>query len=147
MATANVIPGEGSYLQVAISSTQTTIAQIYEVDGPEILVEAIDKTALNSGLIITRPSKFPEPDKVSFKIWYDPNDTVTQELITTDIQAPGTIEAFQIVFNDSHGTHAMATFSGFFTSFKLNGMKVKSNIGADVEIKLTTILTITVGSG
>lgn len=144
---ASVQPGEGTVLQVTIATVLTPVAQCYEIDGPEQLVEAIDKTALNSGLIITRPSKFPEPGKLSIKIWYDPNDNVAQGLFVADITAPGTVEAFVIVVNDQHVTHSTIGFSGFLTSFKPTGMKPKSsNLSAEIEIQLTTILTIVAGS-
>jgi len=147
MTTGIQQPGEGTILAVSISSTMTPIAQVVEIDGPAILVEAIDNSTVNGTLITTRPSRQAEPDKLTLKIWYDPNDTVTQALFYTDIATPKTVEAYQLTFNDQHATHAIATFSGFITSFKLNGMKTKSNLGADIELKLTTLLTITVGSG
>jgi hypothetical protein len=139
-------PGEGTLLMVKIATVFTQCAQIVEIDGPEILVEAIDKTVLNSGLIISRPSLFPEPDKVTLKALFDPNDTDTQLLFVTDFTTPKLVRDYKIVFNDTNTTHATSTFSGFLTSFKLNGMKVKSNIGADIELKLTTIPIFTPGT-
>jgi hypothetical protein len=143
---ANVIPGENTLLQVQIAATFTTIAQVTEIEGPEVLVEAIDSTAINTGLIITRPSRFPEPDTITLKIWFDPNDTNTQILFIQDTTAPGTIQSYKLQFNDGQTTKASAAFSGFTTSFKLNGMKVKSNLGADVEIKLRDLPVYTAGS-
>jgi len=144
---ASVQPGEGTLLQVSISSTFVTVAQVYEIDGPEEMVEAIDKTALNSGLIITRPSKFPEPGKLNLKIYYDPADTHTQQLFTNDITTPSNVQAYKISVNDQYMTHSTVGFSGFITSFKITGIKPKSsNLSADVEIQTTTVLTITPGS-
>jgi hypothetical protein len=143
---ANVIPGENTLLQVEIGSTFVTIAEVTEIDGPEVLVEAIDSTAINTGLIISRPSKFPEPDKLTLKIWFDPNDTNTQILFVQDTTTPGTIQSYKLEFNDTKTTHATATFHGFTTSFKLNGMKAKSNLGADVEIKLRDLPVYAAGT-
>jgi hypothetical protein len=132
-------PGEGTLLQVSISS-------VVEIDGPGVMVEAIDKTTLAGPLIITRPSLFPEPDKLTLKLFFDPNDTVTQQLFVTDISTPKAVQAYKLVFNDQNTTHAIATFSGFIVSFKLNGLKVKSNLGADIEIQQTTLITFTAGT-
>jgi hypothetical protein len=146
MTTAIQQPGEGTLLQVSISSTFTTVAEVVEIDGPGVMVEAIDSTILTGPLIISRPSRFPEPDKLTVKIYFDPNDTITQALFVTDISTPKAIQAYKIVFNDQNTTHAIATFSGYITSFKLNGLKVKSNLGADVELQLTTLITFTAGT-
>jgi hypothetical protein len=146
MVTGIQQPGEGTLLQVKISTTFTTIAEVYDVDGPAVMVEAIDNSTVAGILITKRPSRQPEPDKMTVKVWFDPSDTITQALIVTDISAPATIELFQITFNDQYTTHALANFSGFFTSFKLNGMKNKSNLGADVEIQLTTLIVFTPGT-
>ena len=116
---AAVQPGEGTVLQVSISSTMTTVAQVYEIDGPEQLVETIDVTALSTGLILTRPSKFPEPGKVSIKVYYDPHDNNTQGLIVSDVQTPGLSRSWQIQVNDQHTTHATVAFTGFVTSFNV----------------------------
>jgi hypothetical protein len=147
MTTAIQQPGEGTVLAVSISASFVTIAEVVEIDGPGVMVEAIDNTILAGPLIISRPSLFPEPDKLTVKVFFDPNDTITQALFVTDISTPKAIEAYKITFNDQHVTHSFCTFSGFITSFKLNGMKVKSNLGADVEIQLTTLISFTVGSG
>lgn len=141
-----VVPGEGTILSVMVATTMTPVAEVTEIDGPEILVEAVDSTAMGTGLIITRPSLFPEPDKLTAKIWFNPSDVATHKLFVTDITTPGTIESWEIQFNDSNTTHAKAAFHGFLTSFKMNGAKVKSNIGADIEIKLTDIPVFTAGS-
>jgi hypothetical protein len=68
-------------------------------------------------------------------------------LIMDRCQIPGPIDDFMIVFNDDFTTHATAAFSGFYTSFKMNGMKNQENLGADLEIKVTTAVVITPGSG
>jgi hypothetical protein len=146
VVTPAIMPGEGTVLSVMIASTVTPIAQVYEIDGPEVLVEAIDTTDLTHGLIISRPSLFPEPDTVSLKVWFDPNDASTQKMFVTDVTTPGAIQAYTLQFNDKGTTHAKATFSGFTTSFKLNGAKVKSNIGADIEIKCTSLIVFTPGT-
>jgi hypothetical protein len=142
----SVQPGEGTKLEVMLATVLTPVAQVYEIDGPETLVEAIDISDLTKGIIVTRPSLFPEPDTVSIKVWFDPNDIATHKLFVTDVTTPGAVEAWTITFNDGNATHATATFSGFITSFKLNGAKLKSNIGADIEIKCTTLIVFNPGT-
>ena len=85
---AQVTPGEGTILSVEIATTMTPVAQVTEIDGPEVMVEAIDSTAMTTGLIISRPSLFPEPDKLTLKIWFDPSDTATHALFVTDYTTP-----------------------------------------------------------
>jgi len=141
--------GEGTVLKVESDTTPgtfSTIAQVTEIDGPEVLVEAIDNTAMESGLITTRPSYFPEPDKLSLKVWFDPNDTDTHKNFVTDYTQPRTVRNYQLEFNDDNTTHAHATFHAYQTSFKLTGMKVKSNLEADVELKLTDLPVFTPGT-
>lgn len=143
---ASVQAGEGTHLAIHIASAFVDVAQCYEIDGPEVLVEAIDKTALTSTLIITRPSKQPEPGKVTFKLWFDPSDTDTQQLLYSRATTPGTVDQFQLTFNDQYTTHALGTFHGFVTSFKMNGMKMKSNLGADLEVQMTDLPAFTGGT-
>jgi hypothetical protein len=135
--TDEVIPGEGTILSVQAGGSggsYTPIALVTEIDGPEVMVEAIDATSMETGLIITRPSRFPEPDKLTMKVWFNASSHAG---LITDMTTPGPINGYQLTFNDS--ASSTCTFTGFQTSFKLTGMKVKSNVEADVEIKLTSI--------
>lgn len=144
---ASVQPGEGTLLMVKISAAYVKVAQVFEVDGPEWLVEAIDRTALDTGFILTRPSKFPEPGKISLKVWYDPNDTNTQAMFVTDATTPGAVQDYQLQVNDDNTTHATVGFSAFLTSFKITGVKPKSsNLEADIELQCTTLPVVTPGT-
>jgi hypothetical protein len=52
------------------------------------------------------------------------------------------VRKYQFVFQPAPGAAAAASgaFSAFVRSFKLTGAKVKSNLSAEVELKLTTAL-------
>lgn len=147
---AQVQPGETTKLQVEDPATPGTfidVAEVTEIDGPEVLIEAVDATALNSGIVKTRPSYFPEPGKLTLKIWYDPQDTSSQPLFIVDFTTPHTIRSYKLQFNNETGTYATGAFHAFQTSFKLTGMKVKSNLEADIELQLVDLPVFTVGTG
>jgi hypothetical protein len=132
---------------MSIAGTFVGVGNVYEIDGPGMKITVVDTTHLCSAIMTSRPGRIPDPDVISVKLWFDPNDTAMHGLILDRCQTPGPIDDFMIIFNDDFTTHATAAFSGFFTSFTFNGMKVNENLGADLEIKVTTKVEITVGSG
>ncbi len=146
MPTPEIVAGEGTKLEMKITTTFVEIGLVYEIDGPGVKVTVVPTDHLTSTVMTTRPGKIPDPDTASIKIWMDPSDTAMHQVLIDRCNAPGTIDDFQITFNDDNTTHAKATFSGFFTGFKFNGMKNQENVGADLEIKLTTIVELTAGS-
>jgi hypothetical protein len=142
---ADTVPGEGTLLQIKIASVFTTIGNRVSIGGPASEVNAVDKTNLDSTLREYRPSQIPEAGRLSLSVFYDPNDS-THQILPSRVKTPGTIDDFKLIFNDGMGTPANETFSGFVTKFEKNGMEVDGNLGADVEIQLTTLVTSTEGS-
>lgn len=146
MSAPVVRPGEGTQFQVKIAGTFTTVGEVHEVTGPNVTVKAIPNACLTSTAMTTRPSKLPTPEKCTIKLWFDPNDTTGQGIFTGDVVTPGTIRDFKVIFVTGDVVPGNSTFSGFVTDFKPNGMKNEENVGADVDIQLTTVVTYTAGA-
>lgn len=145
---SKVSPGEGTKLQVSIASTMTTIAQVVTISGAGYELAAIDKTHLGSTFKTKRSSRLLDPGTLSLSIFYDPDET-THTLITTHIKTPPADpgDSFTLIFGgDSDATPPQETFTGFFSKFEKNGMEVDGNLGADIEIVLTSLPTFTAGT-
>lgn len=139
-------PGEGVILQISIATVFTELALVTEFDGPAVMVAPVETTHLTSATHTYRPSKIPNPDKITGKMLFDPNDVSTQQLIVTRMTTSGLVDSFKIVFNDILTTHGTCAFSGFFTKLALTGIKVEENVEADFEIQITSALTFVAGS-
>jgi hypothetical protein len=143
----DALPGDGTQLQWMTGSpaAYASLGRVEEIDGLEQSVTAIKKTYLGSTQHEYRPSRLGDPGKLSGKIQYNPNDP-NLAAIYSRISAPGTVDQFKIIFNDGDTTPANATFTGFFTKWKLTGMKVESLVIAEFEIQLNVFPTVTVGT-
>lgn len=144
---AKVVAGEGTTLSIKISAAFVVLGQIHEIDGPNVTVKAVPNANLSSTVMTTRPSHLTTPEKFTAKMWFDPSDTAGQGVLVGRANTPGVVDDWKVIFvNDGNTTPATGTFSGFVTSFKVTGIKNEENIGADVEIQLTTIVTYTAGT-
>jgi hypothetical protein len=142
-------PGEGTILMLKIASTFTEIAEVHEIDGPEMTVAAIAKTALTSPHKRYRSSRQPDPGTISLKLYFDPNDTTdVHQLLYSKVAQPNTVnDDFKLVFVDDMTVPAHALFSGFFTKFKLTGMTTEdANLEAECEIQLDSLPVFTEGA-
>ncbi len=129
--------GQGTILKMTISASLTAIAQVTEIEGPEVTVPAIDKTNLSDVYKRWRPG-LPEPGKVSFKIQFDPADTTHQALSTAANTFPQPIVAWTITYNTQSGT-AHDSFTGFVSSYKKTGMNQEDNLTGELEIQMDSL--------
>jgi|GEM_PF-5353813 len=130
-----VIPGEGTILKVGTTSTVAAVAKVNSIDLGPTEQEAVDSYSLDSILKETRPSRLPDPGSLTFNL-YLLTDNTQHELIR-DSSTNAAILFWEV--EDADGN--TATFQGFVTSYEQNGMEVNSNKSADVEVKLTTLIT------
>lgn len=141
----NTIPGEGTQIQIKITTTYTDVGRVEEIDGFEVAVEEVKKSHLLSVIHEYRPSHIPDPGTISFKVQLDPNNTVHQTLYA-HASVPGTIDDWKVIFPDGMTTPANATFSGFIKKFKLTGEKIEENLMAELDVRLTSIPVMTAGA-
>lgn len=130
--------GQGTVLKFTISSTLTAITQVVEVDGPDATVGTKETTNLSSTSKSYRAT-LPDGGTVTATIQYDPADT-THEALTTAINAwPQAAVGASITFNTT-GSHG-AAFNCILTRFKPKGMNQEDNLEADIEFKITGVVT------
>lgn len=135
--------GEGTLLQISISSSFVTVAQRTTIGGPKATVASIPTTNLDSTSKTYRPSRQPDSGELDLHVFVDPNDTNSHQTLMSRVVPQGSIttappvDSWKLIFNDGNTTPANATFSGFLTAFELDGMEEEQNLGANITIKLT----------
>jgi len=132
--------GQGTVFKMTISSTLTAIAQVLDIDGPEVSVGVKDKTNLGDTSKRKR-AQLPDSGSVSLSIQYDPADTTHTFLTTTVNTWPQVNNACEIDFNTS-GSHK-ASFNAFIKKFKPKGMNEEDNLEADIELEIDGLVTWT----
>jgi hypothetical protein len=141
------LPGEGTLLQMKVSTTYTTIANVDEVDGFEISADAIDKFGLGDVLKKRRKSLMIDPGELSLKMRVDPNLALHQSIYDKTIASdPAADDDFKIIFKDGNTTPAFVTFTGFFTKYKLTGMKEGENVVVESTIQVNSVPDFTDGT-
>jgi hypothetical protein len=131
--------GQGTILKMTISSTLTAIAQVLEIEGPEVDVGSKETTNLGN-TVKTFRAQLPDAGTVSLSIQYDPADTTHTALTTAVMSWPQAAVTWNIQFNTTAGTDK-AVFTAFLTKFKPKGMNSEDNLEADIELKLTGTIT------
>jgi hypothetical protein len=136
------IISKGTLLQVEDATTPgtyITIAFRTKIEGPEIKIDSVDETHLDSDMMESRPSDFADPGEISFTVNFDPAEAthVTLEGLAS---TPDTVN-WRLVFNNKTNTRPHRAFAGYLTSFKPTGFEVGSRPTADVTIKLTGAVT------
>lgn len=144
--TASVRPGEGTLLQLQISTTYTNIGRVLSVGGPKPKVPSIDTTVLTSTRREKRPSQIPDSGQCTVRIQYDPNDATVHQLLLTQMEA-GTVSSWKVVYNTANTTtNANEVFSAFITDFTGNDKEVDTNVEADLTLEITGAITRTAGT-
>lgn len=128
--------GNLAVLKHGVSSTYTAIAQVVSIDGPDIKVGSCDNTVLGATVKVSRGT-IPDNGTVSMTIFFDPQNTLHKSIY--GFAATPSTEQWEIAFGDT-GTTTCA-FTGYISGFKVNGMEVESNLGADIEITVASALT------
>lgn len=132
-----VVPGEGTILSVGTTSTVAAIAQINSISFGPIEQAVVDAFSLDSTLKITRPSRMPDPGSMNVGGYLDAANT--QHTLIEDSASDHSVLYWKVTTVDGYEY----TFQGFVSSFEYNGMETDSNVGFDLEVKLTTLITKT----
>lgn len=127
--------GQGTILEATIGATLTPIAQVTEIDGPEVTVGTAETTNLAS-LYKTYRAQLPDGGTVSFTIQYDPAGTTHTQIAEWVNVWPQQLVAWSITFATAGGTDKV-TFSAFVTKFKTIGMNENDNLEAECELKIS----------
>lgn len=142
-----VVPGEGTLLKMKIAAAFVDVGQVVDMDPPEVGVNAVETTHLASTVHTRRASRLPDPKTFSFTLNFDPNDSAMHLVIIDRVKVvSGTDDEFEIWFNDGNTTRAKLGFTGFFTKAKPAGVEVESNLTAECEVQLTSLVTTTPGT-
>ena len=136
-----IYPGQGTTLSATISSSLTALVQVLEVDGPEATVETKGTTNLSSTAKSYR-AQLPDGGTVSATVQYDPAATTHQFLTTTINTWPQQPVTWAVAFPQITGSHG-ASFSAILIRFKPKGMNEEDNLEADIELKITGLVTWT----
>lgn len=134
--------GFAGTFKTEISAVYTTVAQVRDINGPNMSRDTIEVTTRDSaGQAREYLAGLLDNGEVTFDLVYDPDDSThsasaTGGLIT--LLAAGTSNNFRVSFADSTAT--TATFSGIVTGFEptmpLNGAQT-----ASATIKITGAIT------
>lgn len=139
------VKGEGTLLAYSPDGTTfTTIAQRLTITGPKMEVASIETTHLDSLFKTFRPSSCPDQGTIDMEFYFDP-DIATHTTIRTLMNLPlatatTPLPRWRLTFTDA-GTAASATFSGFPTSFEMNGMEMEGNLMANMSVKISGEIT------
>lgn len=127
-------PGQGAVFSFGASA----VAQVVEIDGPEATV-GTKSTANLASTSMTYRSLLPDGGTVSFTIQYDPASLTHQALQTAINAWPQAPTACTITFNAT--ASPIASFNAIVTRFKPKGMNQEDNLEAEVELKITGLIT------
>lgn len=133
-------------LAIKVSSTFVTVAELADVEGPDIKVNVRQPNRLNSLTVTKRPTQV-DLGKYKFTINYDQGDT-THLLIKNLALVPPTTgpSEFKVTYNDNNTTHAFDDFKGYVVSWKEKGKNEKDTVQAEVEIDVTDLYTVDPGT-
>lgn len=131
---ANVYPGGKTTISIG-----SVIANVVEITPPLTSRETIDTTNLDTtGVESHRKATLQTAGEGTVSLFFDPSthsglpdmvdDNTAEDIVITHLDADGT----------AVGT---ASFSASVISFQLNGLTRGSNVGAELGLKKTTVIT------
>ncbi len=140
---SGAIHGHGTLLQIGDGASPenfTTIAEVTDINGPNISVDTVDVTSHSSpGAYKEYIVSLIEPGEVRFTVNFIPTDAthgLTSGLLK-DLQ-DRTLRNFQLVFPDA--TSTTYAFSAYVTGFQIKE-PTTDVLGADVTLKITGQIT------
>lgn len=142
---ANTIPSEGTTLSFSEDGQDfTEVAEIVSCGIPGGTVPVVSKTKLTSNYQEKRPGLIPDLGQIAFRLQFDPNENVHQELRSFFLGS--SILHWKIEYNDGFDVPASDTFMGFMVEWAFDDAEDESNIEADVTIEITGGVSSSAGS-
>ena len=150
MPTVQVLPGEGttlSFAPITYSGGVPTVGTYGKVSnrttiaGPDIGVNSVEKTTLDSTFHEYRPSQLPEPGEASLTIYFDPvAHSALLAMVLPQTTQGANVVSWKLEFAPPVGSSTSAgslTATGFINKFAVKGMEIDNNLSADITIKFT----------
>lgn len=121
----------GEATQIAVGGT--TIAGVFDINGPDSSVTPVEKTPLGASQKQFRPSQITEAGTVSFSYYYDPSDA-THVLVRGYANAPAATDPEWTITYSDGTTHV---FDGFITQASMTGSELESEVACECEVQIT----------
>lgn len=131
-------PGQGTVLQLNISSSYTTVAQVKSLTPPSSEMGTVETTIITDS-VKTFMATIRDSGEASFTIEWDPANSTHAQLWT--IHRSGALSDWKIIFNDAGDCEA--TFSGILTKFPWDEIDVESVVMIPITIKISGDITVT----
>ncbi len=144
------LPAAGTTLQLEIGYSF--------VDVPGCTDISIDgfKRGVRTPTLLTSPAVVKKPGMPNFgtlkcKVFYDPNDTTHQDMISrlteTAAVASANLDSWKIIYPDGFATPANWEFDGFISDFSLSATDPETGtITADMSVEVTDITAFNAGA-
>lgn len=138
------LAGLGTVLQIKISGSFTTIPCVQSAswDGYERVMR---QTACLDSLSFKKRPAILDLGQITVTIFYDPNDTTHQAMMTKFITPPSTPDEFKIIYPDGNTTKANVVLKGYISAFPITGIEVEGTIESQITIDVTDTVTHTAG--
>lgn len=141
----NFLTGETTKLYVgdgAGTEVFTALAQVIDIDCPELSRETVKRSTLGAGVHRMRASKKINANTATFTVLWDPANAQHTALITDVNSANGAPRNWRIGFDNGEATNWPGfAFRGFVQSVKPNGAEEDQNMSLDVTIQLDGLIT------
>lgn len=134
-----IAPSEGGVLQMEISSTFTTIAQIQTITPPARSRNLIDQTGLTDTVEKRRVGVILRSASATLRVWLD-TAAATHAAVEAALQ-DGLTRNFKIILNDAGDTEY--AFAGFIESITISELAVDTDVSADITIAVNGAITLT----
>ena len=131
-------PGKGSLLQLSISASFTTVAQITKFTPPASEMGTVETTIITDAAK-TFMATILDSGEANFTIEWDPANATHAELWR--IHQSGELASWKIIFNDAGA--CVATFSAILTKFPIDEVDVESVVQIPVTLRVSGTITIT----
>lgn len=131
--------GKDSVLQLEISNVFTTVAAVVSIDGFNATVETVESTTLGSSAKSFLPS-IPDYGEYTATIQYDPSNATHSAL--TDLIGTPVVASWKVILGNAAAS--VYAFDGILSSFHITGIENASVVQAEITIKVTDVVDITV---
>lgn len=131
-------PGQGTVLQLSISASYTTVAQVTKLTPPQSEMGTVETTIITDS-VRTFLATIRDSGEANFTIEWDSANATHAQLWA--VHRSGALSDWKIIFNDAGDTDA--TFSGILTKFPWDEVTVDSVLMIPITIKVSGDITVT----
>lgn len=132
------LSGEGTVLSYSdTGSVYTAVACSVTISGPKMEISSINCSTLADTHKHFRPSLISDPGSLDVEGFFDPSEASAVHLFNlADVPE---MEYWKLEFSDGSDM----AFTGFLTSFEVNGMELEGNLGFSASIKISGQVVLT----